>query len=61
MEDKEVIETATQQQEDDQPKEKKTVRDHMYGRIDVKLSSVDRFIKILLALLVISVILGVLM
>lgn len=61
MKEKEVIETATQQQEGDQPNVKTTVRDHMYSRIDVKLSSVDRFIKILLALLVISVILGVMM
>ena len=44
----------------DQPKEKATFRDHMYGRIDVQLSSIDRFIKILLALLVISVIIGIL-
>ena len=55
-------ETMDEQLIEEAPKEeKKTIRDNLYSRIDYPLSSIDRFIKIMIALLVLAIFIGFMM
>lgn len=55
------MEDKTEKIPEESVKKPQPIRDSLYGRIDVSLHSVDRFIACMLVLLAVCIILGVVM